>query len=339
MLPLRRLCIRHGDSMKSTNIPKKKSVPDISIILPVYNEKDNVALQYQEIIKAVDPLKLKFEVLFVDDGSIDGSIDVLRNIALRDRRVKVIHFRRNFGQTAAMSAGIDFSSGKIVILMDADLQNDPHDIPRLLEKIHEGYDVVSGWRVNRKDKLISRKIPSRIANRLISFVSGVVLHDFGCSLKAYRGEVLRSVKLYGEMHRFIPIHASWIGAKITEIPVEHHARRFGKSKYGIIRTFKVILDLFTIKFMGTYATKPIYIFGGAGVSLIFTSFLSGAAVIIMKIYFNMSMVRNPLLLLTIMLIILSVMFILLGILAEIIIRIYHESQDKPPYWIREKINF
>jgi len=222
--------------------------------------------------------------------------------------------------------------------MDSDLQNDPRDIGRLLEKIEEGYDVVSGWRKKRKDNLFIRTIPSRIANRLIARVSGVRLHDLGCSLKAYRGEVLRQVKLYGEMHRFIPIHASWVGASITEIPVNHNPRRFGKSKYGIIRTFKVILDLFTVKFMGSYATKPIYIFGGAGIVLFAGSILSGSAVILMKLFLRHSMIRNPLLLLTVMLIILSAMFIMLGLLAEISIRTYHESQSMPPYRVRKKVN-
>ena len=238
-----------------------------------------------------------------------------------------------------MAAGIDHSSGDIIIFMDSDLQNDAKDIPMLVDKINEGYDVVSGWRKERKDKFFSRKLPSRIANRLIARVSGVRLHDLGCSLKAYRGEVLREVKLYGEMHRFIPIHASWVGARITEIPVTHHPRQFGTSKYGIKRTFKVLLDLITVKFLGSYSTKPIYIFGGFGFLLMVLSFFSFAGVIFMKFYNNLSMNRNPLLFLTVMLVIMSIIFIMLGILAEILIRIYHESQDKPPYKVRELINF
>lgn len=320
--------------------PRKKSsaAPYLSILLPLYNEEDNIKLQYDEIVRAVDSLKVTYEILFVDDGSTDRSFEVLSSIASRDRRVKLIQFRRNFGQTAAMAAGINHSRGEILIFMDSDLQNDPRDIARLLEKIREGYDVVSGWRINRKDNLFIRTIPSRIANRLISRVSGVRLHDLGCSLKAYRGEVLRQVKLYGEMHRFIPIHASWVGASITEIPVNHNPRRFGKSKYGIVRTFKVILDLFTVKFMGSFSTKPIYIFGGAAIILFSGSLLSGTAVILMKLLLGHSMIRNPLLLLTVMLIILGTMFILLGLLAEISIRTYHESQSMPPYRIKKTIN-
>ncbi len=324
--------------MRQSARRKTRTSPYLSILLPLYNEEENIRLQYEEITSAVDDLKVEYEILFVDDGSTDRSFEVLSSIAERDSRVKIIQFRRNFGQTAAMAAGIDHSRGKILVFMDSDLQNDPRDIKRLLEKIEEGYDVVSGWRKNRKDNLFVRTIPSRIANWLIARVSGVRLHDLGCSLKAYRGEVLRQVKLYGEMHRFIPVHASWVGASITEIPVNHNPRRFGKSKYGIIRTFKVILDLFTVKFMGSYATKPIYIFGGAGIVLFAASVLSGSAVILMKLFLRHSMIRNPLLLLTVMFIILSAMFIMLGLLAEISIRTYHESQSMPPYRVRNKIN-
>lgn len=312
--------------------------PYLSIILPVFNEEENIKPQYENIIRSMEQVRWSYEIIFIDDGSHDNSFACLGEIARRDRRVKVVQFRKNFGQTAAMAAGIDFSSGEILVFMDSDLQNDAEDIVRLIEKINEGYDVVSGWRVDRQDKLISRKIPSRLANWLISRVSGVGIHDFGCSLKAYRGEVLRQVKLYGEMHRFIPIHASWVGARIAEIPVKHHARQFGQSKYGIQRTFKVILDLITVKFLGSYSTKPIYVFGGIGIFLMSVSFVTGTAVILMKTILHLSMIRNPFLLLTVMLIILSIMFILLGILAEILIRIYHDSQDNPPYRIRDKIN-
>jgi glycosyltransferase involved in cell wall biosynthesis len=316
----------------------KKDLMSVSVVLPVYNEEENINLQYQNITKNLDPLKINYEIIFVDDGSTDKSFELIRELASNDGRVRAVRFRRNFGQTAAMSAGINHSSGEIIVFMDSDLQNDAEDIKRLLDKIHEGYDVVSGWRVDRKDKLISRKIPSKIANWLIAKVSGVPLHDLGCSLKAYRGDVIRQVKLYGEMHRFIPVHASWVGARITEIPVSHHERIYGESKYGIIRTFKVMLDLITVKFMGSYSTKPIYIFGGIGFILFALSLVSFGAVLAMKIFMNHSMIRNPLLLLTIMLILLSVMLILLGILAEILIRIYHESQDKTPYSVKEKLN-
>lgn len=321
------------------NMAQKKAAKElISIVLPVYNEEENIALQYQHIVDSIKPSGLNFEIIFVDDGSRDRSVEILSEIARKDKRVKLVVFRRNFGQTAAMAAGIDYSSGDIIVFMDSDLQNDARDIPTLVDKIHEGYDVVSGWRKDRKDKLVSRKIPSRIANWLIAKVSGVKLHDLGCSLKAYRGEVLRQVKLYGEMHRFIPVHASWVGAKITEVPVRHHARKFGQSKYGIQRTFKVLLDLITVKFLGSYSTKPIYVFGGAGMALLILSFISGAAVILMKIFQGLSMNRNPLLFLTVLLILMSGMFIMLGILAELLIRIYHESQDKTPYTVKTVIN-
>ncbi|MBP9043068.1 MAG: glycosyltransferase family 2 protein [Spirochaetes bacterium] len=322
-------------------VKTKKSTsanPYLSVILPVFNEEESLTLQYKAVSDAVKKLKKTYEIIFVDDGSSDSSYDILKEIASSDKNVRLVRFRRNFGQTAAMAAGIDYSKGEVIVFMDSDLQNEPEDIGKLLEKIDEGYDVVSGWRANRQDKLISRKIPSKIANWLIARVTGVPLHDLGCSLKAYRGEVLRQVNLYGEMHRFIPVHASWIGARITEVPVGHHARQFGKSKYGIKRTFKVLLDLITVKFMGSYSTKPIYIFGGTGIFLLLLGFLSGAAVVAMKILLHHNMIRNPLLLMTVMLIILGVLFIQMGIIAEIMIRIYHESQKMPPYRVRETVN-
>ncbi len=325
----------------SSAVKKKQNIKGgiyLSIVLPVYNEEENINLQYEKIINALSFLKKKFEVIFVDDGSTDTSTEKLTEIAQKDKRIKLVIFRRNFGQTAAMSAGIDFSSGEIIVFMDSDLQNDPEDIKKLLEKIDEGYDVVSGWRKKRKDKMLSRRLPSMIANKLISKVTGVKLHDLGCSLKAYRGSLLRQVNLYGEMHRFIPVHASWIGAKITEIPVNHFSRQFGRSKYGIKRTFKVILDLITVKFMGTYSTKPIYIFGGTGFIMLAFAILSLTEVIIVKILYNQDMTGNPFLMLTVMLVILSLLFVQMGILAEILIRIYHEAQDKHPYWIKETIN-
>jgi glycosyltransferase involved in cell wall biosynthesis len=325
--------------MKQGSASKKSAAgPYISIVLPVYNEEENVERQYRSIVEAMATSRHSYEIVFVDDGSSDRSVPLLRAIAKKDFRAKVVVFRRNFGQTAAMAAGIDFSTGEIIVFMDSDLQNDAADIDMLVAKIEEGYDVVSGWRKNRKDKLISRKLPSRIANRLIARVTGVHIHDLGCSLKAYRGEILRQVNLYGEMHRFIPVHASWIGARITEVPVQHHPRMFGKSKYGIRRTFKVLLDLITVKFLGKYSTKPIYVFGGTGFILLFISGLSGIAVILMKTLLGQSMIRNPLLLLTVMLIILGVLFIQIGILAEIMIRIYHEAQDMSPYRVLETVN-
>ncbi|MET0754059.1 MAG: glycosyltransferase family 2 protein, partial [Pyrinomonadaceae bacterium] len=246
--------------MKSTqtrlsNDTKPPDAPELSLFLPVLDEEENLRPMHEKIREALNTLGKTAEVIYVDDGSTDKSLQILREIAAGDERVRVISLRRNYGQTAAMSAGIDAAKGEILIPMDADLQNDPHDIARLLEKLNEGYDVVSGWRKNRKDKLIMRKIPSQIANRIISWIGGVPLHDYGCSLKAYRREVIQDVRLYGEMHRFIPIYASWAGARVTEIPVEHHARTMGKSKYGISRTLKVVFDLITIKIMASYKTK------------------------------------------------------------------------------------
>lgn len=322
-------------AQRTTREAKK---PYLSVVLPVYNEEESLDLQYKAVISALKKLNRTYEIIFTDDGSTDRSAEILRAIAKSDKNVKVIFFRRNFGQTAAMAAGIDFSKGEVIVFMDSDLQNEPEDIVKLLQKIEEGYDVVSGWRSNRQDRWLSRKLPSKIANRLISRVTGVPLHDLGCSLKAYRGDVLRQVNLYGEMHRFIPVHASWIGARITEIPVGHHARQFGKSKYGIKRTFKVILDLITVKFMGSYSTKPIYIFGGTGLVSLVLAGLSGFAVIVMKILKIANMTRNPLFMLTVMLIIIGILFIQMGILAEIMIRIYHESQQKAPYNVKDTIN-
>lgn len=325
-------------AVKKSGKPAAKKTPYLSVVLPVYNEEESLELQHRAVTEAVKKLKRTYEIIFVDDGSVDSSYEILKSISAKDKNVKLVRFRRNFGQTAAMAAGIDHSRGEVIVFMDSDLQNEPEDIGKLLEKIEEGYDVVSGWRANRQDKLISRKIPSRIANWLIAKVTGVPLHDLGCSLKAYRGEVLRQVNLYGEMHRFIPVHASWIGARITEVPVGHHARQFGQSKYGIKRTFKVILDLITVKFMGSYSTKPIYIFGGTGVVILFLGFLSGISVIAMKFFLHLNMIRNPLLLMTVMLVIIGVLFIQMGIIAEIMIRIYHESQKMPPYRVRETVN-
>src|SRR5687767_15651247 len=257
--------------------------PEVSIFLPVYNEEPNLMPLHAKLDEALKTLDRSAEIVYVDDGSTDGSLKILREISELDPRVRVVALRRNYGQTAAMAAGIDAASGKVLIPMDADLQNDPADIARLLEKLDEGYDVVSGWRRNRQDKLVSRKIPSQIANRIISWIGGVHLHDYGCSLKAYRRDVIQDVKLYGEMHRFIPIYAAWAGARVTEIPVDHHARTMGKSKYGISRTIKVIFDLMTIKFMASYQTKPIYVFGTFGIIAFAVSVLSGLYAVFLKI--------------------------------------------------------
>ena len=313
--------------------------PELSLFLPVLNEEDNLRPMHTKIQEALDSLGKTAEVIYVDDGSTDKSLEMLREIAASDNRVRVISLRRNYGQTAAMSAGIDAAKGNILIPMDADLQNDPKDIARLLDKLNEGYDVVSGWRKNRKDKLIMRKIPSWIANSLISKIGGVPLHDYGCSLKAYRREVIQDVKLYGEMHRFIPIYAAWAGARVTEIPVDHHARTMGKSKYGISRTIKVVFDLMTIKFMASYQTKPIYVFGTFGMISFFLSIFAGIWAFYLKFISGVSFILTPLPVIAIVLLAISMQFFLMGLLAEMLVRTYHESQDKTIYAVREKIGF
>ena len=312
--------------------------PELSLFLPVLDEEENLRPMHAKIAAALDALGKSAEVIFVDDGSTDKSLEILKEIAASDDRVRVISLRRNYGQTAAMSAGIDAAKGDILIPMDADLQNDPADIKRLLDKLDEGYDVVSGWRKNRQDKLISRKIPSQIANKIISLIGGVPLHDYGCSLKAYRRDVIQDVRLYGEMHRFIPIYASWAGARVTEIPVDHHARTMGKSKYGISRTIKVVFDLMTIKFMAEYHTKPIYVFGTFGMIAFFLSMIAGVWAIVLKFY-GTSFILTPLPVIAVVMLAISMQFFLMGLLAELLVRTYHESQDKAIYAVREKIGF
>ncbi|HUQ32631.1 MAG TPA: glycosyltransferase family 2 protein, partial [Pyrinomonadaceae bacterium] len=289
--------------------------------------------------EALTKLGRTAEIIYVDDGSKDGSLSILRELALADDRVRVVALRRNYGQTAAMAAGIDAARGRVLIPMDADLQNDPADIVRLLDKLDEGYDVVSGWRKNRQDKLVTRKIPSMLANRLISWIGGVPLHDYGCSLKAYRRESLEDVRLYGEMHRFIPIYASWAGARVTEIPVEHHARTAGKSKYGLSRTIKVIFDLMTIKFMASYQTKPIYIFGSFGFLSFFVAVVAGVWALILKLLHKADLIQTPLPIIAIVMFAVGIQFLLMGLLAEMLVRTYHESQSKRIYAVREMIGF
>lgn len=322
------------------SLPQQISThPELSLFLPVLDEEENLRPMHKKIQEALDALGKSAEVIYVDDGSTDKSLEILKEIAAADRRVRVISLRRNYGQTAAMSAGIDAAQGDILIPMDADLQNDPADIARLLEKLDEGFDVVSGWRKNRQDKLISRKIPSQIANRVISLIGGVPLHDYGCSLKAYRRDVIQDVKLYGEMHRFIPIYAAWAGARVTEIPVDHHARTMGRSKYGISRTLKVIFDLITIKFMASYQTKPLYVFGGFGMIAFVVSMLAGVWAVGLKLFRGTSFILTPLPVIAIVLLAISVQFFLMGLLAELLVRTYHESQDKAIYAIRERVGF
>jgi glycosyltransferase involved in cell wall biosynthesis len=316
--------------------------PDISVFLPVYDEEANLLPLHAKLDEALKKLDVSAEIVYVDDGSADGSLNVLREIASRDPRVRVVALRRNYGQTAAMAAGIDASRGEVLIPMDADMQNDPVDIGRLLEKLDEGYDVVSGWRKNRKDKMITRRIPSMLANLLISWIGGVALHDYGCSLKAYRRESLEDVRLYGEMHRFIPIYASWAGARVAEIPVEHHARTMGKSKYGLSRTIKVVFDLITIKFMASYQTKPLYLFGWAGLLTFGASLLSTLLACLMKFVswpHHADFIQTPLPIMAMVTLVLGVQLFLMGLLAEMLVRTYHESQAKPIYAVREKIGF
>jgi len=311
----------------------------LSITIPLYDEADNIKRLHDWLLRALEPLNRPFEIIFVNDGSTDSTGDVLRAIAGADPRVKVINLRRNYGQTAAMMAGIDFASGDIIIPMDGDLQNDPADIPRLLDKLEEGYDVVSGWRKDRKDGRFRRNLPSKIANWMISRISGVELSDYGCSLKAYRRDVVKGVRLYGEMHRFIPIYAYWQGGRVTEIPVQHHRRQFGRSKYGLERIFKVVLDMIVIKFLDRYSTKPIYVFGGFGFVCFLISFASGAYALYLKLIKGISFILTPLPLLVVMTFTTGVTITLIGLLAEIIMRTYYESQQKSVYLVKDTLNF
>jgi glycosyltransferase involved in cell wall biosynthesis len=309
---------------------------EVSVVVPVFNEEDNVVPLYDQITRALDD-KYTYEIIFIDDGSDDYSFPRMEKLYKSDSRVSVIRFRRNFGQTAALSAGFHHGKGKIIIAIDADLQNDPADIPAMIKKLKEGYDVVSGWRKKRHDKALTRRLPSKIANWLISRITGVKLHDFGCTLKAYRREVMAETKLYGEMHRFIPALASWSGARICEMVVNHRPRTAGKAKYGLGRTLKVLLDLVTVKFLGSFSTKPIYIFGGLGILSGTAAVLSGLAVLYQKFISKppLPMNRNPLLVLTAMLVTATIQFVLMGLLAELMVRTYHESQNRPTYTIRE----
>jgi glycosyltransferase involved in cell wall biosynthesis len=310
----------------------------LSITIPLYNEEANVKPLHERLVAALDPIGQPYEVILVNDGSSDGTERELAALAARDPRVKVVNFRRNFGQTAAMMAGIHYASGDIIIPMDGDLQNDPADIAKLLAKLDEGYDVVSGWRQDRQDHAIRRNLPSRIANRLISTISGVKLHDYGCSLKAYRRDVVKGVKLYGEMHRFIPIYASWEGGRVTEVPVTHHPRIHGESKYGADRVLKVVLDLIVVQFLAGYANRPIYVFGTFGIGCIGVAFLAGLWAVYLKYFENTTFIQTPLPLLVALLTVTGFMSILMGLLAEIIMRTYYESQGKDVYVVKGTSN-
>ena len=311
----------------------------LSVVVPVYNEYENIPLLYDAVYDALKDLNKDWELILVNDGSKDNSMDALKEAAEKDPlHVKVIGLRRNFGQTAAIAAGVDHASGEIIVLMDADLQNDPSDIPAMLSKLDEGYDLVSGWRKDRKDPFL-RSFISRIANRIICRVTGVNLHDYGCTLKAYRREVITGFRLYGEMHRFIPAFANNFGARIVEMPVKHHPRVLGKSKYGFERIVKVILDLITVKFLSSYEDKPIYLFGGAGLLLSGISFLVLLFLAIRRIFWGVSVMASPLFMMAIMVFILGFLSILMGLIAELLVRTYHESQGKTVYHIRDMINF
>ncbi|KPL80775.1 glycosyltransferase family 2 protein [Levilinea saccharolytica] len=311
---------------------------NLSVIIPVYNEQENLPMLYEALLKALEPLAVAWDVILVDDGSRDGSLKVLEQLAAKDQRLRVVSLRRNFGQTAAIAAGIDHSDGEVIVLMDADLQNDPADIPMLLQKIEEGYDVVSGWRAKRKDAYITRTLPSNLANGLISWVTGVHLHDYGCTLKAYRREVITGFRLYGEMHRFIPVYASSYGARIIELPVNHNPRKFGKTKYGLERTVKVILDLFTVKFLSSFGNKPIYLFGGTGLGLIALSAAVLLYLFVRRVGFGVSVLASPLFQVATMVAIMGFQSMLMGLIAELQVRTYHESQGKPTYTVRKRIN-
>ncbi len=311
----------------------------LSVVVPVYNEYENIPLLYNAVVDALADLGKDWELILVNDGSKDNSLEALKELALKDPvHVKVIGLRRNFGQTAAIAAGVDHASGEIIVLMDADLQNDPTDIPAMLNKLDEGYDLVSGWRKDRQDPFL-RSFISRIANRIICKVTGVHLHDYGCTLKAYRREVITGFRLYGEMHRFIPAFANTYGARIVEMPVKHHPRMLGKSKYGFERIAKVVLDLITVKFLSSYADKPIYLFGGTGLVLSGFSFLVLLFLGIRRIFWGVSVMASPLFMLSIMVFIMGFLSILMGLIAELLVRTYHESQGKTVYHIREMINF
>lgn len=311
--------------------------PELSVVIPVFDEEGSLPPLHRALTESLRGIA--YELVYVDDGSTDGSRGLLEKLASQDtKHTRVVVLRRNFGQTAAIAAGIDHAAGEVIVTIDADLQNDPADIPALLVKIQEGYDVVSGWRMDRKDVFVTRRLPSMAANWLISRVTGVPLHDYGCTLKAYRREVLQGFRLYGEMHRFIPAYAGGFGARIVEMPVRHHARKHGRTKYGLERTLKVILDLFTVKFLMSYANKPIYLFGGTGLLLIFPSLIVLLFLMVRRLVLQIPVLGSPLFQMSGMLIILGFQSILMGLIAELLVRTYHESQAKPTYSVRRVIN-
>jgi len=309
---------------------------DVSIVIPVYNEEESLPPLHAAIQSALGGLNRSWEVIYVNDGSRDNSQAVLEALASQDpAKVCVVEFRRNFGQTTAVAAGIDHARGDVIVFLDADLQNDPADIPMMLEKLEEGYDVISGWRKNREDNALTRNLPSHMANWLISQVTGVHLHDYGCTLKAYRREVITGFRLYGEMHRFIPVYANAIGAKMLEVPVRHHARQFGKSKYGLERTVKVVLDLIAVQFLTRYSAKPIYLFGGGGIAMFAAGFAGLLFLAVRKLMLQVDILTSPIFIIAVLLALMGFQSILMGLIAELLVRTYHESQQKPTYTLRK----
>lgn len=310
---------------------------DLSVVVPIYNEEESLSHLVAELHAALAGTGLRYELVLVDDGSTDRSFFLLEKMALLDPALHVVRFRRNFGQTAAMQAGLDVSRGKKVVTMDADLQNDPNDIPTMLERLDDGYDMIAGWRQNRQDAFVNRKLPSMIANRIISLATKVKLHDYGCTLKAMTRDVAKELRLYGEMHRFIPAVASWMGVRILEVPVNHRSRRFGTSKYGIGRTLRVILDLMTVRFMQSYLVRPMQVFGLAGLASLFAGFLTCGVLVAQKLMFSARLAERPLLLAGVLLIMVGVQLVSLGLVADVVSRTYHESQGKRPYHVRARL--
>lgn len=311
----------------------------VSIVVPVFNEAENIAPLAGEIAAAVSGRDEEYEFLFVDDGSSDGSLAALKEARRRDPRVRIIQFRKNFGQSAAISAGFDRCRGQVVVAMDADLQNDPADIPRVVDKVGEGFDIVNGWRRERRDKWLTRRLPSYFGNKLVSWITGVKLHDYGCTLRGFRSDVVKNLNLYGEMHRYIPAIASRMGVRSTEIVVHHRERRFGKSKYGLGRTFRVILDVISLKFLLAYSHRPLQVFGGAGLMMFLAGLLSGLWLTYTKFVLHQGIAGRPLLFFTLLMFFLGFQAISLGLLAEMLSRIYHEGLNKNEYAIRELIGF
>ena len=308
---------------------------DLSIVVPIYNEAESVAALVNAIANSVAQTKLNYEIICVDDGSKDGSTEVLTELARKRIDLKAVILRRNYGQTAAMAAGFESAMGKVIVTLDGDLQNDPADIPMLLAKLDEGYDLVSGWRRNRQDAALTRLLPSKIANIIIAKVTGVVLHDYGCSLKAYRAELIADMNLYGELHRFLPALAYIEGARIAEVPVRHHARRFGQSKYGLGRTVRVVMDLMTVFFMKKFLTRPMHVFGLGGVISLAAGVAMGTYLTVVKLFFDQNIGDRPLLILAVLLILTGVQLFCFGLVTELLMRTYHESQRRPIYRIRD----